>query len=82
MTNSTPLPPTALPETGQSQSEQLSLLPLAQRDDLQPRFRLAKATRERGLRHVAEIKGRLARRQHEREVAHDHLMPRRHREAA
>ena len=39
--------------------EQLSLLP---NDHVTPRFRLSRETRERGLRHVAEIRRMLAER--------------------
>jgi hypothetical protein len=42
-----------------SNSEQLSLLP---NDAVIPRFRLSRETRERGLRHVAEIRRMLAER--------------------
>lgn len=82
MTNSASSQPTDLALVDPAQAEQLSLLPLAARDDLKPRFRLGKATRERGLRHVAEIKEQLARRQRERETAEIHQMPARHRHAA
>lgn len=40
-------------------AEQLTLLP---NTDVTPRFRLSQATRERGLRHVAEIRQMLAER--------------------
>lgn len=42
-----------------SPAEQLTLLPDA---DVTPRFRLSRDTRERGLRHVAEIRQMLAER--------------------
>ncbi len=69
--------------TGRDAAEQLSLL-----SDSSPqvvvsaRFRLGKATCERGLRHVAEIKEVLARRQAEREAATKHRLPPRRRPAA
>jgi hypothetical protein len=53
---STTTPTTALT---QANSEQLSLLP---NDSVTPRFRLSRDTRERGLRHVAEIRRMLAER--------------------
>lgn len=43
--------------------EQLTLLPTLASSDVSPRFRLSRATRERGLRHVAEIRRMLAERQ-------------------
>jgi hypothetical protein len=46
------------PEAGRS-AEQLTLLP---NDSIHPRFRLSHETRERGLRHVAEIRRQLAER--------------------
>jgi hypothetical protein len=42
-----------------SNPEQLTLLP---NDSVTPRFRLSRETRERGLRHVAEIRRMLAER--------------------
>jgi hypothetical protein len=42
-----------------SNAEQLTLLP---NDSVTPRFRLSRETRERGLRHVAEIRRMLAER--------------------
>ncbi len=51
--------------------EQLTLLPAS---NVHARFRLSRATRERGLRHVAEIRQLLA----ERQAAHDdnlHRLP-------
>ncbi len=68
---------------GREAAEQLSLL-----SDTSPqvavsaRFRLGRATCERGLRHVAEIKEVLARRQAEREAATRHRLPPRRRPAA
>jgi hypothetical protein len=40
-----------------SSSEQLTLIPVA---EIHPRFRLSHDTRERGMRHIAEIRERLA----------------------
>lgn len=56
-------------------SEQLTLLPTS---PVHARFRLSRATRERGLRHVAEIRRQLAERQavHAQENVH-RLPPRR-----
>jgi hypothetical protein len=45
--------------TTPSAAEQLTLLP---NDSVTPRFRLSRETRERGLRHVAEIRRMLAER--------------------
>jgi hypothetical protein len=45
--------------TTPSTAEQLTLLP---NDSVTPRFRLSRETRERGLRHVAEIRRMLAER--------------------
>jgi hypothetical protein len=45
--------------TTPSSPEQLTLLP---NDSVTPRFRLSRDTRERGLRHVAEIRRMLAER--------------------
>ncbi len=53
---STTTPTTALTR---SNAEQLTLLP---NDSVTPRFRLSRDTRERGLRHVAEIRRMLAER--------------------
>jgi hypothetical protein len=69
--------PTGVDDTGQ-----LSLLPAFDRAAIKPRFRLGRATCQRGLRHVAEIKEELARRQNERDVASVHRLPPRHRDAA
>lgn len=44
-------------------TEQLTLLPSLASPSVSPRFRLSKDTRERGLRHVAEIRRMLAERQ-------------------
>ena len=41
-------------------TEQLTLLPSLPSPSVSPRFRLSKDTRERGLRHVAEIRRMLA----------------------
>ncbi len=49
--------PTTAPT--RSNAEQLTLLP---NDSVTPRFRLSRDTRERGLRHVAEIRRMLAER--------------------
>lgn len=51
-------------------SEQLTLLP---NTAVTPRFRLSKDTRERGLRHVAEIRQMIADRtvQHPSKIRHD-----------
>ena len=62
--------------------EQLSLLGGPTRAPAKVRFRLGRATCERGLRHVAEIKEQLAARQRERELAEVHRLPPRHEEAA
>jgi hypothetical protein len=53
---STTTPTTALTRPN---AEQLTLLP---NDSVTPRFRLSRDTRERGLRHVAEIRRMLAER--------------------
>ena len=60
-------------------AEQLTLLPAS---NVPTRFRLSRATRERGLRHVAEIRRRLAEQQ--AAVADDnvHTLPPRRPEAA
>ena len=63
-------------------TQQLSLLPTPDRAANNPRFRLGKATCERGLRHVAEIKELLAERQRERELASVHHLPPRRQRAA
>ena len=63
-------------------TQQLSLLPDPGRSTDNPRFRLGKETCERGLRHVAEIKEMLAKRQRERELASVHHLPPRQRRAA
>jgi hypothetical protein len=63
-------------------TQQLSLLPTPDRAADNPRFRLGKATCERGLRHVAEIKEMLAERQRERELASVHHLPPRRQRAA
>ncbi len=63
-------------------TQQLSLLTGPDRTTDNPRFRLGKETRERGLRHVAEIKEMLAERQRERELASVHHLPPRRRRAA
>ena len=44
-------------------AEQLTLLPSLPSPSVSPRFLLSKDTRERGLRHVAEIRRMLAERQ-------------------
>jgi len=44
-------------------TEQLTLLPSLASPSVSPRFRLSRDTRERGLRHVAEIRRMLAERQ-------------------
>jgi len=63
--------------------QQLSLLPERPSPTaVSARFRLGRATCERGLRHVAEIKEVLARRQAEREAATSHRLPPRRRPAA
>ena len=68
---------------GDTVPEQLSLLPGAPAPTaVNARFRLGRATCERGLRHVAEIKQELARRQAEREAASTHRLPPRRRPAA
>lgn len=68
---------------GDTAAEQLSLLPDAPAPTaVSARFRLGRATCERGLRHVAEIKQELARRQAEREAASVHRLPPRRRPAA
>jgi hypothetical protein len=57
---STTTPTTApAPTPTGSNAEQLTLLP---NDSVTPRFRLSRDTRERGLRHVAEIRRMLAER--------------------
>lgn len=63
-------------------TQQLSLLPTPDRTTDNPRFRLGRATCERGLRHVAEIKEMLAERQRERELGEVHHLPPRHQRAA
>jgi hypothetical protein len=73
--------PGGSPHSDDSGTEQLSLL-LVDRAAIKPRFRLGRATCQRGLRHVAEIKEELARRQNERDVASVHRLPPRHRDAA
>jgi hypothetical protein len=52
-----------------SNPEQLTLLP---NDSVTPRFRLSRETRERGLRHVAEIRRMLAERSAALESAPSH----------
>ena len=54
-------------------AEQLTLLPAA---NVPARFLLSRETRERGLRHVAEIRRQLAERQAARDVV-EHLAARR-----
>jgi hypothetical protein len=49
----------ATPDADRATPEQLTLLPS---DRVTPRFRLSRETRERGLRHVAEIRRMLAER--------------------
>lgn len=58
------------PPVDASRAEQLCLLP---NTTVTPRFRLSKDTRERGLRHVAEIRQMLAERaaRHQSDVRHD-----------
>jgi hypothetical protein len=58
--------------------EQLSLLP---NDSVTARFRLSRETRERGLRHVAEIRRMLAERSDATAVAERTLHPRHERAA-
>jgi len=62
-------------------AEQLTLLPSAR---VTPRFRLSKDTRERGLRHVAEIRQMLAERADAAPRTNhiDHTLDRRHDRAA
>ena len=74
--------PGGTPQPDPAETEQLSLLSPADRAANKPRFRLGRVTCERGLRHVAEIKEALARRQEERELASVHRLPPRHRDAA
>lgn len=59
--------------------EQLTLLPTS---NVHARFRLSRATRERGLRHVAEIRRQLAERQAAHEHDNVHRLPPRRPEAA
>jgi hypothetical protein len=77
MTNAATNRPTR--RSGGDGGEQLTLLPTS---NVHARFRLSRATRERGLRHVAEIRRQLAERQaaHENETVH--RLPPRHNEAA
>ncbi len=59
--------------------EQLTLLPTS---DVHARFRLSRATRERGLRHVAEIRRQLAERQAEHDADDARRLPPRGNRAA
>jgi len=59
--------------------EQLTLLPPS---NVHARFRLSRETRERGLRHVAEIRRQLAERQAAHQDENVHRLPPRHNEAA
>ena len=77
----TPLPG-GTPQSAPADTEQLSLLPPVDRASSTARFRLGRVTCERGLRHVAEIREVLARRQQERELGSVHRLPPRHRDAA
>lgn len=52
--------------------EQLTLLPTS---NVHARFRLSRATRERGMRHVAEIRRQLAERQATTEGENVHRLP-------
>jgi hypothetical protein len=51
---------TSTARTPHPSTEQLTLLPSAVAPSIPARFRLSKDTRERGLRHVAEIRQMLA----------------------
>lgn len=59
-------------------AEQLTLLPSLASSAVSPRFRLSRDTRERGLRHVAEIRRMLA----DRRSVDVHTLPVRHDRAA
>jgi hypothetical protein len=61
MNNATTSRPTERPDHGRTAFpvEQLTLLPS---DDISARFKISKETRERGLRHIAEIRQMLAER--------------------
>jgi len=65
--------------TRDSRGEQLTLLPTS---NVHARFLLSRATRERGLRHVAEIRQQLAERQAAHENENVHRLPPRRNEAA
>lgn len=60
-------------------AEQLTLLPAS---NVHSRFLLSRATRERGLRHVAEIRRQLAERQAAHTDENVHTLPSRRSEAA
>ena len=64
---------------GDDGAEQLTLLPTS---NAHARFRLSRATRERGLRHVAEIRQQLAEREAQHTDERIHSLPPRHPEAA
>jgi hypothetical protein len=60
-------------------SEQLSLLPAS---DVPVRFQLSRSTRERGMRHVAEIREQIARQRADARTTRHHGLQPRHPEAA
>ncbi len=64
---------------GDDGAEQLTLLPTS---NAHARFRLSRATRERGLRHVAEIRRQLAEREAEHASERMRPLPPRHPKAA
>ena len=71
---------TELHRTDRAQrNEQLSLLPTS---DVPVRFQLSRSTRERGMRHVAEIREQIARQRADARPSTGHRLQPRHPEAA
>ncbi len=75
MTNAATTRPDRRRGDGGGDGEQLTLLPPS---NVHARFRLSRATRERGLRHVAEIRRQLAERRAAHQSENVHRLPPRH----